>query len=111
MNPRSRLMMRRAMLHTAGVVVALAVTLHFAVSGPMWWSMSVYATAWLACGGLYLIALYGWETAADRLEARVRRNLHDERLREDLTRYGRRLRIVRAIHRARREPPESPPSD
>jgi hypothetical protein len=96
-----RLMRRRTLLHGIAVAVSFGIAYHFAAH-PMWWMLSVYSAAWLACGGLYLVAVFFWETAADRLEARFRRNLEDERMRDDLYRYRRRLRVVRAIHRARR---------
>ena len=89
-------------LHGIAVVVSFAIAYNFAAH-PMWWMLSVYSLSWLACGALYLLALFLWETAADRIEARVRRNLEDERVRDELVRYRRRLRVVRAIHRARRD--------
>ena len=107
---RARLMMIRAGLHTVAVVIALAITLRFAFGRPMDIAMGVYALAWIGCALLYGIALFGWESLADALEARIRRNLHDERLRDEMLGYQRRLRVVRAIHRARapekRKPPE-----
>jgi uncharacterized membrane protein len=96
----ARLMRRRTLLHGIAVAVSFGIAYHFAAH-PMWWMLSVYSAAWLACGGLYLVAVFLWETAIDRVEARVRRNMEDERMRDDLYRYRRRLRVVRAIHRSR----------
>lgn len=93
-------MRRRTLLHGIAVAVSFGIAYHFAAH-PMWWMLSVYSAAWLACGGLYLVAVFLWETAIDRVEARVRRNMEDERMRDDLYRYRRRLRVVRAIHRSR----------
>jgi hypothetical protein len=93
--------MVRAALHTIVAVVALAATLRFAYNGPMWLQMAVYTLAWMVCALVYFGAVYGWETAVDSMEARIRKNLHDERIRDEMTRYRRRLRVVRRIHRAR----------
>ncbi len=96
--------MVKATLYTSTAIVALAVTLRFAYDGPMWWQMAIYTLAWIVAALVYFGAVYGWETAVDLLEARIRKNLHDERIRDEMTRYRRRLRVVRRIHRARLAP-------
>jgi hypothetical protein len=93
--------MKKATLCTITAIIALAVTLRFAYDGPMWWQMAIYTLAWISAALVYFGAVYGWETAVDLMEARIRKNLHDERIRDELVRYRRRLRVVRRIHRAR----------
>ena len=93
--------MIRAAIHTTIAILALAATLRFAYDGPMWLQMAVYSLAWVAAALVYFGAVYGWETAVDSMEARIRKNLHDERIRDEMTHYRRRLRVVRRIHRAR----------